>query len=354
MTLKAWTSVALVDGLKVRVRTERQLTSEIILFIQEIDRRRAYLEYGVPSLFAFLTEVIGYSRSAAQRRVEAARLSFDVPEIHESLKSGELNLSHLSLVAQGIKQKEKETSQKLSLNRRRELLDKIKSKSIETSEIIVAQELDLKIKPHEVCCRQKDESVRVEISFSKEEMTEIKRAQSLLSHQLFSPKYSELVMFLVRDTIKRKDPLQRAYRANPANQKSTPASVHTQHQNASTSSRPSRYIQTSKSTSVHERDKTCRWKDPKTQTVCDSTFQLQIDHINPLWAGGTNDFENLQLLCGVHNRLKYELESTTKFISDQSKPYMSNQSKFFMWDHRRPFVSNHTFMPDRRRLFVAV
>jgi 5-methylcytosine-specific restriction endonuclease McrA len=39
---------------------------------------------------------------------------------------------------------------------------------------------------------------------------------------------------------------------------------------------------------------------------CGSKFQLQTDHRIPLACGGTNDFENLRALCGVHNRSEAE------------------------------------------------
>ncbi|MBY0384796.1 HNH endonuclease, partial [bacterium] len=41
---------------------------------------------------------------------------------------------------------------------------------------------------------------------------------------------------------------------------------------------------------------------------CTSQKFLQIDHIHNWSQGGTHDLENLQVLCGVHNRLKYERE----------------------------------------------
>src|SRR5687767_11026304 len=99
--LRKLTRLELVDGLKTHVQTERKITAEVIEYIREINRQQIYLDYNVTSIFEFLIKEIGYSRSAAQRRIDAAKLSNDIPEIHESLKSGELNLSLVSLLAQG-------------------------------------------------------------------------------------------------------------------------------------------------------------------------------------------------------------------------------------------------------------
>jgi 5-methylcytosine-specific restriction endonuclease McrA len=287
MNLKSWNSNALVEGLKVRVQTERKIMSEIIFLIQEIDKRRVYLEHGVTSLFAFLTDVIGYSGSAA----------------------GEINLSHVSLLVQGIRQKESDGCVKATSEQKHEILEKIKSKPIERGEVILAKELDLQLKAYDVCHRQKNESLRAEMTFTEDEMAEIKRAQNLVSHQIQNPRLSELFMYLVRDQLKRKD---------PKNRKITAASAVRQ----SGTNKPSRYINSSTNTTLHKRDQSCRWKDPKTEKICGSTFQLQRDHIVPIWAGGTNDLENLQLLCGVHNRLKYRLETNSTFTSDYRTEYI--------------------------------
>lgn len=37
-------------------------------------------------------------------------------------------------------------------------------------------------------------------------------------------------------------------------------------------------------------------------TRCESRHALQVDHIHPYAAGGTNDATNLRLLCAAHNR----------------------------------------------------
>jgi hypothetical protein len=49
----------------------------------------------------------------------------------------------------------------------------------------------------------------------------------------------------------------------------------------------------------------CEFIDGKTQHRCASSFQLQIDHVKPVWAGGGDDAFNLRCLCGVHNRMIY-------------------------------------------------
>src|SRR5690606_1763973 len=114
-----------------------------------------------------------------------------------------------SLLASGVSQKEKESSAKISSFEKRQILEKLKSTTINQGEIILAKALDLKIKTHDRVTNQQDESVRAEMTFTKEELEEIDRAKSLLSHQIQNPQMSDLFMFLVRDLLKRKDPVKR-------------------------------------------------------------------------------------------------------------------------------------------------
>jgi len=60
---------------------------------------------------------------------------------------------------------------------------------------------------------------------------------------------------------------------------------------------------------ILNRDKCCQFKDPLTGEICGCKRFLQVDHIQPIWAGGTNDIENLQTMCAQHNQFKYRTES---------------------------------------------
>src|SRR5690606_1326090 len=82
--------------------------------------------------------------------------------------------------------------------------------------------------------------------------------------------------------------------------------------NSRQSSSPRKHIPVATKRAVYQRDKCCQWRNPRTGRVCGSKFQLQIDHIRPIWAEGENNPENLQLLCATHNRMKYKIEAGMK------------------------------------------
>jgi mannose/fructose/N-acetylgalactosamine-specific phosphotransferase system component IIB len=60
---------------------------------------------------------------------------------------------------------------------------------------------------------------------------------------------------------------------------------------------------------VFARDKCCQYQYSSTGKCCGSHWQLQVDHIQPLWADGTNDLANLRVLCAKHNRQIYKEQS---------------------------------------------
>jgi len=87
------------DALTARLyelrRRERDLLVLFLAHLGELDRRRLYLELGFPSTFAYLTDHLGYTRSAAFRRTTAARLVARFPVVLDSLADGRLCLTTL-------------------------------------------------------------------------------------------------------------------------------------------------------------------------------------------------------------------------------------------------------------------
>ncbi|MEK7356231.1 MAG: HNH endonuclease signature motif containing protein, partial [Bdellovibrionota bacterium] len=69
----------------------------------------------------------------------------------------------------------------------------------------------------------------------------------------------------------------------------------------------SRYISAAEDRKVREKSQNqgCAYVDPETGRRCESTHQLQRDHIVEYSQGGSNEHENLQLYCSQHNRFRW-------------------------------------------------
>ena len=117
----------LLSRVKDLVSRERAVTIEILVHLIEVERRRLHLGLGYPSLFEYCTRHLGYSSSAASRRVHSARCVRDYPEVHGLLEKNEVNLSSVSLVASVLTRENKD-----------DLLKRIRNRSQKEVEAIVA------------------------------------------------------------------------------------------------------------------------------------------------------------------------------------------------------------------------
>lgn len=344
----------LIRKLESLVRLEKKTTAEIIDFIREVDRRKLYLERGHTSLFSYLTKDLGYTPASAQRRIDSARLLQALPEIKTDLAEGSLNLMQVSLVAQCLRQKQKEEPRAVtSVEVKRDLLEQIKNQDLESTQKILSQSLDLPVEVFERSKVQKDDSLRLEITLSKSQQQVILHAKEILSHVLPGAGWAEVFTHLAEELVKRKDPArERRPRqlavtskmeaaqgqvpgpSNPvAPMKQFPLFPPTvsKSERRSQRARPGlsessrlphltrqrRAVPLPVRRAIFQKDRCCQWTDPRTKQICGSRFQLQIDHIQPLWAGGRNSPGNLQLLCSTHNRAKYRQESRIRRLSHE-------------------------------------
>jgi hypothetical protein len=276
MNLQRLSNEELVLNLKNLISKEREILSLILEHILEIDRRKFFLKMAYSSLFDYLTKHLGYSAGSAQRRIDAARLMKEVPELSEKLESGSLNLSQVSLVQKAIRQKK-------AIVNKREILESLENKSFFESQSIVSKALDLEIKAETKITSQKDESVRLEITLSKEQWEKLQHMKSLLPNG--SGEWSEVLEYLADKVIAQKTKARTA--PKPSKEK----------------------INISMRKHIRNRDQCCQHKDKITGRICGTKLNLQIDHIKPIWAGGESTEENLQVLCANHNRYRYQQQS---------------------------------------------
>ena len=160
----------LITRLGKLVQSERKIMHLILECIAEIDMRKLYLEKAYPSLYEFLIKEFGYSPSAAIRRIEAARLLREVPEVSQKIESGALNLSQLSQLQHASRFVQKTENRKVTPADKRDLLLKIENTTQAHTELILAQELALPIVSQNKTTTHRDESVTLTMTFCKEQI----------------------------------------------------------------------------------------------------------------------------------------------------------------------------------------
>ncbi|MEJ2719648.1 MAG: HNH endonuclease signature motif containing protein [bacterium] len=109
------------------MKTEHLTTLEILVHLNEVERRELYLTLGCGSMYDYCVNHLGYSRSAAWRRIHSARCIVRFPEVYALLEKGALNLTTLSMIATALNRENKT-----------ELLGRVRGKSQDEVEDVLA------------------------------------------------------------------------------------------------------------------------------------------------------------------------------------------------------------------------
>lgn len=262
----------LENELKELVAQEREILHEILLRIRALDENRFYLERGYPSLFEYLTREIGYSQGAAQRRIDAARLSREVPEVIDRVRTGELSLFQIAEAQKGFRRAG------VTVEEKRGLLEKIIAAAAGDAPKIVAEELDLPVAKRPQARAQSDGSVRLALTLSPEAVRDLSKVKELLSHSIPNGDPGLILEKLLHLYLSKPEPT--ATVAVNHRQKTIPAATRRQ---------------------IFARDQVCQFRSSDGR-LCGSRHQLQTDHRQMRFHGGTHEPENLRLLCAQHNR----------------------------------------------------
>jgi 5-methylcytosine-specific restriction endonuclease McrA len=355
-----------LSRVKDLVSRERAVTLEILVHLIEVERRRLHLGLGYSSMFEYAVRHLGYSESAAARRIRAARCIRDYPEIYRLLEKNEVTLITISMVAPILDEANA-----------RDLLAKIRGKSQREVEAIMAtyrppvsmrdqaRPVRVAVPASSAAPTQRTSgsvgasadsaaadsvggppqavsmthallqattqppdthpasaSVLLEDKFlvkflaSKTFMKKIERARALLSNTNGNPSYEFVLEAALDEFLNDHDPEERSKRREERKQKAEAKTESGEREARSVvdpppSREPSkrgepRRIPAAVRDAVYARDKgRCTYVGSKGER-CGATHHLQIDHVTPYARGGTNALGNLRLLCERHNKLEAE------------------------------------------------
>ena len=373
------------------VQKERQINIQVLQHLQEIEKRKLYLDRGFPSLFEYAVKELGYSHSAAYRRIKSMRLCRDIPQAASRIKTGSLNLttaSQLQTFFEKKKRKDREeektfVKKNLVLDaclRRLDTYERIE-KTFKTNGLAECnlqstflpaagcvkeneeqdtktpiqlnpnQKLDLIKKAENQSSRElektlfdidpevnnatkekvrdiKSGKVEMKVILDKKSQAKLEVLKKLLSHKNPNMSYGELISVLARDGLNKYDPKRKIKKQSPAKKQAIKIDKQTKNnkvevfgkepQQTSTLTmkqkinndqkylKAKRYISSEVRNHVWVRDQgKCTYVCPKTKRRCSSDHLLQIDHIKPFSLGGTNEADNLRLLCANHNQFMF-------------------------------------------------
>ena len=250
------------------VRQERALTYEILDLIIAVETRGLHLEMGYSSLFDYLTRFLGYCESSAYRRMQAARLLREVPAAKEALVEGKLQLTQMAKVESAAKKKNPVVKAKV--------LQKLAGKNLLETQKILAVEFGTEERKTQITYTR-DQHVNLTLRLSSEQFAKLKQVQALLSHAVPNGSFAEILERLCDEKIKAKTAVKNPPKVNPLQGRA--------------------HINTNLRKQIFQKaNHECQYSG------CRSKHFLELEHIQPLAHGGTNEPANLTILCRAHNQ----------------------------------------------------
>jgi 5-methylcytosine-specific restriction endonuclease McrA len=342
--IRMLTDRQLLNHVLLAARAERAMTTRVLHHLNEIERRKLYLELGYSSLFDYCTRRLKYSASAAGRRVQAARCIRRHLEVALLLYERELSLSTISLVAPVLTDHNKSSIlERVRGKSHREvervvseyrppiaLRDRVRPvrvpvpRPVDVDRVVLERELE-RIAPGirgatpgagSVVTEQK---LFVQFLASNDLIEKFEEVRDLLSNRCADGTFAEVLEVVLADFLERHSPSAKRERRKRCQTKenrqrddhrgrASEEKNHSRRRAGTTnpSRQESRAIPSEIRDEVFARDEGQCTFVARDGTRCGSRRSLQIDHIRPFAAGGTHDPTNLRLLCAKHNRLAAE------------------------------------------------
>lgn len=257
----------LEQKLLVAVARERECTAEVLRLLREVERKRSYLGWGFNSLYAYCRKKLAYSEAETQIRISAMRL----PGAVEQIEDGSLSLSVAAEIQSTAKREE------LDPEETKELMVALAGTSKREAEKKIAALFPQQAKPERTKPISED-LVEIRMTVTREEAEMIERLLDRKSHTNFERSKAKLFVELARAALQKieKNHLEDALPHGPGKGRNIPAATRRQ-----------------------------IWKRDQGQCqICKTRHGVQIDHIVEYARGGSNEPENLRLLCGAHNRAR--------------------------------------------------
>lgn len=361
----------LVSQLKDLVRRERELLTQLLHYLKEIEHRKIYAQRGYDSLFSFMREELGYSEGSADRRIKAMRLIKDLPEVEERIATGTLSLSVAASTQRFIQKENRRRRESkiptISKTEKLQVVNGLEGKSIRDCEKRLA-----KLSPQSALPRDKTRIItqdKVHIAFTASQalLKKIERLKALTAHQNPEGQYEKLFEKAVDLALAKLDPLNPAKRGSkstsakkvkvtqiakgtsmvtknimdkkkrphtsgsekrpmpkllslknsPSGNRSNKLGKNNQVANTKLASNPptpapewrmSRHIPAQIKRQVWERDQgRCQFRDRRSGKLCGAQSRLEIDHTFPYALGGEHSLANLRLMCRSHNQYRAQL-----------------------------------------------
>jgi hypothetical protein len=322
------------DRLAALLHDEHSALSEFLVALADFDAKRSWMELGYTSLFVFLHRELRLSKGAAQYRKTAAELLQRVPEIVEPIRDGRLCLTVVVELARVLTpENQKDVLPRFFHLSRQEAMEVVAElaprpapplRQVTTAVRATAPEMFAAASAPSSAAPPSDESRgrpadlldanstaesrgsspqprpertvvepvtadlrRLHITVRRAVLQKLAAARDALSHSMPNATDDEILEagldLLLQRATKRKGIVEKPRREPPT-------------------SKPD-YIPAHVRRAVWGRDGgRCQFKLDNGE-ICGSTYQVELDHIQPRARGGPSTVDNVRCACRPHNQL---------------------------------------------------
>lgn len=308
------TDAELIAELKTAHCSEVESVIRCLRRLHEIDKRGIALDRGFSSVNEFARKELQFSKDEAYPRVRAAEV-FALDPVFENYMR-EFKISVTGLMAAQVtfisEAKRRKLAQLplLSVAERIAVVKKIANESVKDARRVLAECFPDLRQDCEETKPIKDGRTQIKCSFSEATIAKIDRIKDLSARKNFDRKWEPFFEMIIDDWLKHNDPAMKTTRAKapkaeaPEKEPAHEEQAEFDFQDHVVSKRrndkpiPARLQRLAKERAEYK----CQWVDHETGRRCISTHGIDTDHIISRAMGGTNELDNLRILCSAHNK----------------------------------------------------
>ncbi|MCB9025061.1 MAG: HNH endonuclease [Bdellovibrionaceae bacterium] len=189
------------------VQKERQLLTQVLHHLKEVERRRLFSDLGYQSLFEYAVKELKYSEGQAGRRIQAMRLLKELPEIEKKIESGALSLTNISQAQAYFREVKKSATTKMESNKILKATDKVKIlENLENKSTREGQKILLQMLPEIALPKEKerilsDHHTEIRFVINQELKNRLTELRSLLGAKGATMNMAELIEYMTKTSI---------------------------------------------------------------------------------------------------------------------------------------------------------
>ena len=298
------------------IRQEKTIVLETVLLIGELEYNKA------PAYFGFSTEefaekVLGLTLNQYWKRVSVARIFQFWPEFIDYIKDNKLTVSHVAAIAGRLTEANKEIILKNILGKTKREAEEFLRRVTRSGDVLPEREV----------LRE------VSLKLTEDQYQLLQRAMEITKAKGYCPREEEVVAAALDTLLEKKDPMRKALRAEKKRlDKQASSELHEDEIPSPGKEKALEVLQGPTSLGevgqrrhiprsiIHQvwlRDGgQCCYQNRRGER-CQEKGMLEVDHIQPLAKEGSNELNNLRLLCRYHNQWAAEISLGKNFMEEK-------------------------------------